>query len=193
MLMNIELFTSDTHPTTTWSGGTTTQLAIWPPDAQYEKRDFLWRISSARVEVEESLFTSLPGVQRILMPLDGQLILEHEGHYRVVLQPFMQDAFCGDWTTRSSGCVQDFNVMYKEPCQTKVEHLQLSAEVGEELSLKQKEQLFLYCCSGSVRVSDIELVAGDSALLHPDNKTESIALVCHHAADVIVVKIYRGE
>lgn len=32
---------------TSWSGGETTQLAIYPEHASLSKRDFLWRISSA--------------------------------------------------------------------------------------------------------------------------------------------------
>lgn len=191
--MNIEFFPSSTRPTTTWSGGTTTQLAIWPPEARYDKRDFLWRISSARVAVEVSVFTSLPGVQRIILPLDGPLILQHEGHHRAVLQPFMQDAFSGDWTTRSIGRVQDFNVMYQAPCTATVTHLQLITQEEAELSLGQDDQLFLYCYSGAVTLLNSELTGGDSALLHPDAKQENATLLCAEAADVIAVKICGGQ
>ena len=38
-----------------WSGGITTQLAIWPEGADYGARKFDWRISSAVVEDEESV------------------------------------------------------------------------------------------------------------------------------------------
>lgn len=57
--------------TNNWSGGTTTQLAIYPKDAEYKKRNFLFRISTATVETKESEFTKLPGVSR-------KLILKHE-------------------------------------------------------------------------------------------------------------------
>lgn len=97
-----------------WSGGTTTQLAIWPLDGDYGQRRFVWRVSSARVEDEESTFTSLPGVARCLMILEGTLRLRHEDHYEKVLHPFEQDNFSGSWTTRSWGRVTDFNLMVKE-------------------------------------------------------------------------------
>lgn len=97
--------------TTRWSGGTTTQLAIWPADGDYASRRFSWRVSSAVVEDEESTFTSLPGVERTLMILEGSLQLEHEGHYTTVLEQFDQDNFSGSWTTRSRGRVTDFNLM----------------------------------------------------------------------------------
>lgn len=94
-----------------WSGGTTTQLAIWPKGADYAKRNFIWRVSSAKVEDEESVFTSLPGVSRCLMILDGQLRLVHEGHYDIRLGRFEQDNFDGGWLSRSYGRVTDFNLM----------------------------------------------------------------------------------
>lgn len=91
--------------------GTTTQLAIWPEGAVYAERNFVWRVSSARVETQESEFTSLPGVARCLMVLDGTLHLEHEGRYETELVQFAQDNFSGSWTTRSRGRVTDFNLM----------------------------------------------------------------------------------
>ena len=54
-----------------WSGGTTTQLAIAPEGAVYADRDFLWRISSATVDLEESDFTALPDYVRLISVLDG--------------------------------------------------------------------------------------------------------------------------
>ena len=41
---------------------------------------FLLRISSATVECERSEFTSLPQVERIILPLSGSLHLFYEGH-----------------------------------------------------------------------------------------------------------------
>ena len=76
-------------PVSRWSGGTTTQLAIWPEGAVYAERNFVWRVSSARVETQESEFTSLPGVARCLMVLDGTLHLEHEGRYEFMVEAGM--------------------------------------------------------------------------------------------------------
>ena len=109
--MSYRIIRKEELSTTAWSGGTTTQLAIWPEGASYASRDFTWRVSTARVDAEESEFTRLPGVSRILMILDGTLELEHEGHHSVRLERFGQDAFDGGWTTRSRGRVTDFNLM----------------------------------------------------------------------------------
>lgn len=63
MKCEIKVITKEQQKTSTWSGGTTTQLAIYPEDADYGKRNFTWRLSSATVEAEESVFTSLPGIK----------------------------------------------------------------------------------------------------------------------------------
>ena len=52
--MEWTLLTQDQYLTTLWSGGTTTQMAIAPEGAVYADRDFLWRFSSAKVELEHS-------------------------------------------------------------------------------------------------------------------------------------------
>ena len=100
-----------------WSGGITTQLAIYPPEADYQKRNFAWRISTASVDDEKSTFTSLPGFKRIIMPLQGEpLKLNHKEHHKVTLNPLETDTFQGAWTTESEGRVQDFNLMLAAGC-----------------------------------------------------------------------------
>lgn len=109
----IKIIRKEDTKTTAWSGGTTTQLAIFPESGDYARREFVWRVSSARVEVEESEFTSLPGVARCLVILDGELWLNHEGHYELEIGRLQQDNFDGGWRTVSRGRVTDFNLMVK--------------------------------------------------------------------------------
>ncbi len=96
-----------------WSGGTTTEWFIWPPEAQYSKRDFQCRISTAKVDLAESLFTPLPGVRRFLTPLDAPLTLTHNAQITLVLQPLQVHEFPGDWQTISRGQTQDLNLMLR--------------------------------------------------------------------------------
>jgi environmental stress-induced protein Ves len=112
----VELVRLDQQHISAWDGGMTTEIAIYPKDAVYSRRDFLWRISSAQVESEESRFTSLPGIWRLIMVLEGELTLEHEDYHSVRLQAFQQDAFAGGWVTRSRGRGRDFNIMLSEGC-----------------------------------------------------------------------------
>ena len=55
--MNIHVLRKEFQTVGAWTGGTTTQLAIWPEEADYASRRFDWRVSSARVEQEKSDFT----------------------------------------------------------------------------------------------------------------------------------------
>ena len=100
-----------------WSGGITTQLAIYPPGSEYKERNFAWRISTATVDDAKSTFTALPGFKRIIMPLQGEpLKLDHKEHHKVVLNPLETDIFQGAWITESEGRVQDFNLMLANGC-----------------------------------------------------------------------------
>ncbi|MFT5858838.1 MAG: environmental stress-induced protein Ves [Flavobacteriaceae bacterium] len=98
---------------TEWSGGKTHELLIHPENSNFKSGDYDLRMSVATVNLEETTFTSLPGVNRILTVLEGKLMLTHEGHHTVKLGPYEQDRFQGDWTTKSKGKVRDFNVMWK--------------------------------------------------------------------------------
>ena len=81
------------YVTTSWSGGTTTQLAIAPEGAVYGDRDFLWRISSATVELDHSDFTPLPDYHRFLAVLEGEIKLKINGD-----QPFPALHRAGWWS-----------------------------------------------------------------------------------------------
>ena len=96
-----------------WSGGTTTQLAIFPPDAVYAHRDFLWRVSSATVDLEESDFTALPDYDRLIATLRGEIVLTHNGGAPLTLHPFEVHAFSGADATHSVGRRTDFNLMLR--------------------------------------------------------------------------------
>jgi environmental stress-induced protein Ves len=97
----------------TWSGGSTTELFIYPDEADLAKRNFELRVSSATVEAEESIFSPFAGYIRHIMPLRGKMRLIHEGRHAVVLTPSQIDTFEGDWTTQSYGKCTDFNLIHK--------------------------------------------------------------------------------
>ena len=88
--MKIEKIGADRQTVSRWSGGTTTQLAIYPVNALYADREFLWRVSSAVVELPESDFTPLSDYDRILMILEGELSLSHDGGEEYTLLGFVK-------------------------------------------------------------------------------------------------------
>ncbi|WP_281936609.1 HutD family protein [Paenibacillus tyrfis] len=111
MGFSVKIIRQEDQKTASWSGGATTQMAIYPEDASYEQRNFDWRISRAAIHAEESVFTSLPGYRRLLMATHGEFVLEHEQRHTAMLKPFDQDSFDGAWTTRCRGKGNDLNVM----------------------------------------------------------------------------------
>lgn len=108
------ILTKDSCKVSRWSGGTTTQIAIMPPDAAYGDRDFLWRASSAVVEDEESVFTPLPEYDRWLLLLEGTLDLVHDGGPTVRLEPYQAHPFDGGSRTIAQGRCTDFNLMLRK-------------------------------------------------------------------------------
>ena len=97
-----------------WSGGSTTELFIWPEGADYGKREFTLRVSSARVDLEESDFTPLTGVTRYITPLTGGFTLTHPGTDPVVMGPLAEPyRFSGEIQTHCVGKATDFNLMLK--------------------------------------------------------------------------------
>ncbi len=111
-----------------WSGGITSQLYIAPENSVFAERNFDFRISSAVIEVEESDFTPMPGFSRILMVLDGELEISHEGHYSKLLKQFEVDEFSGDWKTSSKGMVVDFNLIMGEGISGRMKYISFKKE-----------------------------------------------------------------
>lgn len=119
----VQIFKS--FQTIDWGGGKSTELFIFPETSNYKERDFKFRLSTATVEAEESVFTPLTGVQRKLMVLEGEMWLEHEGHHEAQLGKFEVDEFDGGWNTRSKGCCTDFNLMLKDGAKGSIKGLKL--------------------------------------------------------------------
>jgi environmental stress-induced protein Ves len=147
-----------------WSGGVTTQLAIAPESARYADRAFLWRVSSATVELEESDFTPLPDYRRLIAPLEGEIRLRHGDGAPILLRPFAVHAFDGADATHAVGRCRDFNLMLRKGrAEGEMEALPLDGG-GRELPGDPRggEQL-LFCVRGRCRVES----GGDGALLQP--------------------------
>ena len=155
---------------TAWSGGVTTQLHIAPEGARYADRDFLWRISSATVELEESDFTPLPDYERFLAILEGELVLTHNGGAPIRLRPLEVHRFSGADGTHSRGRCRDFNLMLRRgAAQGLMEALRLSGESRELRPEPWAEELLLFCVRGGCRVGSGErsetLSPGESLLV----------------------------
>jgi len=178
MSINLQLIKKDQLTTSLWSGGKTTQLAIYPESSIYSDRNFIWRLSSAVVEVKSSDFTPLPGIERVIMILDGTLNLKHEGHYATELKPFDKDHFSGSWKTSSTGQVTDFNLMTKEGCLADLTALHINSNASvhlEKVNLNTSDDAphmrteAFYCVNHSVTATlqdkSFDLSSGDILII----------------------------
>lgn len=112
--MQYRIIKPEEYETGVWSGGTTTQLAIYPPGTSYADRNFIFRLSSATVDTEQSEFTHLPDYDRWLMIFEGSARLVHSSEREVTINPYEYDAFDGGISTVSFGRVTDYNLMLRK-------------------------------------------------------------------------------
>lgn len=200
--MKIEVKRSEELSHKRWSGGTTTQLAIWPEGADYAARRFKWRISTAVVEEEKSVFTSLPGVYRHLMILDGSIALKHEGIRQREMKPLCDvEEFDGGWNTSSVGKCVDFNLMTKDGwCGAMA-----PAKTGEDVSIifmpdasEYWRGIYSLCCGLSVKIQTVSesrellLDRGDFLLFSFSPRNEGEARISLASLNVAAPAVYAS-
>jgi hypothetical protein len=133
--------------------GFTSELALWPTGASFEKGDFAWRISKAAVE-ENGPFSRFPGFERVLVVTEGAgLALDHGGAApRAKVERLVPYRFSGDWPTSAQlvdGRVADFNVLCRRGS-ARAEVEVWSGRVDRSVRAAQDEHLFLHLLSGSL-------------------------------------------
>lgn len=113
--MKEHIISKEDFTTTKWAGGETTQLLIYPENAKFADRNFLWRISSATFTGTESIFSDFSGYQRYLLPLEGDLSVSHKGLYSRDLKKYEVEYFDGGWETSSKNSpdCRDYNFIVK--------------------------------------------------------------------------------
>ncbi len=157
--MDLTIITSDHFQPVPWSGGTTTELFIFPPTASYSQRNFEFRLSTAKVETDYSEFTLLKGVSRKLMVLEGKITLNHKDHYSRQLNKFDVDEFDGGWKTSSVGKCTDFNLMTSG--KTSGELGAIAIERDQSINYKLKEScnwFFIYLFSGKACINTNKII-----------------------------------
>lgn len=179
--MSYKIIRKQEHKINHWSGGTTTQVLIYPDDADYKKRNFKWRLSSAEISDEESDFTPLPGFKRIIMILKGNIKLVHKNQYEVNLKAFEQNSFLGEWETKSYGKATDFNLMLAKDYDGEIQALEIAANDKKNLLIennkKSEEYTQAFYCS-----------EGKAEIYFSDNKIEKI-----YQGDLLIFNISEKE
>lgn len=112
----VRIIAASDMPVSLWSGGRTTEIYIAPEGALYAERNFLFRISTAEVELEESDFTSLPDYNRLIASVSGTMRLTHgaNGSEKLVLPRSTVYAFDGGIQTHCVGKARDLNLMLRK-------------------------------------------------------------------------------
>lgn len=175
-----------------WSGGSTTELFIYPENADYQLRNFDFRISSARVEVEESHFTALAGFSRKLMILEGEIEISHKNRYSKHLKKFEVDEFEGEWETSAKGICTDFNVMTSKQFKSSLFSKRLLTNELDRVTFDaDNSHLFVYVWSGKVEVvvdlDTIYLQQGELLVL--DSPFTILDFNAFEDSEMIIVKI----
>jgi len=193
--MAFSIIKAENFNTSNWSGGTTTQLYIYPKTADYKNKTFDFRLSTARVDIEKSEFTPLPGVSRKIMILDGQIVISHKDHYSKELKKLDTDEFQGDWQTSSIGTCTDFNLMTTGTTKGDLSALVLREKQAlEYLIEKDYSSLLIYLYSGKISFnmdheSDI-LNQGELLVLH-NMEIEALQFSAHESSELIISKIIK--
>lgn len=190
--MDLKIVRKNEHITGKWSGGTTTELAIYPPNSLYSNQDFIWRISSATVDSMESDFTVLPLYNRILMVLEGSVELVFDGKDKIQLQKYDQNSFDGGIATKSYGKITDFNLMFKKGAIGSIKTIQLFDNNYTEHFGKidnSEYESHCFCCyvgklSFLINHKIIQLEEGDIVVINR-NSLEEFSLEMYGEAVII--------
>jgi uncharacterized protein len=184
--MSVQHFTADNRNTIHWASGTSTQLFVHPADGNFAERDFLFRISTATVEAEESTFTFFEGITRHLMILKGKLELIHEGRYTRYLEPYDQDVFSGEWKTYSKGKVTDFNLMLKDGAAGSLMHHRIEQGANATF-IASEDYYFIYVASGKVILSSGNTATAEDLLWV--SRGSALSLLADESCDLVVINV----
>lgn len=192
--MSVDIIKKSEYQTSKWTGGTTTELLIHPKNSSFGRRDFSFRLSLAQVELDESEFTHLPGINRTLMVLEGKLTLEHPGQYSVTLKKFDTDTFQGDWDTISYGRATDFNLMTMGESKGILRGCALEQDkVLKESIPASPVAVGCYAHKGSIEVqvqgNKYHLAEGDLLMVYGEGKADELQLKALDAAEIVIIKI----
>lgn len=189
----------DQYIVSRWSGGITRQIAIAPSGAAYGERSFLWRVSSATVDLDTSVFTPLPDYRRWITTLDGSVTLTHDGGAPIRLTPFDIHQFDGGSRTCSQGRCTDFNLMLRKgSCCGSLRAVRFSAAGRQTVCAPEfsVSTVLVYCCAGGGELSgggSRAALCAAGAVLIEDAAEVPITLAASQPSVFLVAEIGPAE
>lgn len=182
--MTSRLIPFSTLKTQTWSSGTSSEVYIYPDTSNFNSLDFDLRISIATVEQDNSIFTPLNGVSRILCPVEGSQHLFHENHHEVLLKPFDQDFFSGDWNTKCIGTSINLNVMHRTG-KASIRHMSIN-KASKYTIVPSGTVDLIFIAKGQAIVDGEVCKAKDSILLH-----DSVDISIEESGDILHIEYLK--
>ena len=177
-----------------WSGGTTSEIFLFPPSSCWEKKDFQIRISSADCRVDGAPYSDFTGFTRHILPLRGSMHMFHEGHHEVLLNPFDVDIFDGSWNTHHIGKAVDFNLLYSENWTGRLKPLLQN----ESIKIEKSGIIGFYAVEGAEILSrdfSVEVPAGDFIVFNDINEATvfSIKAALHGPCVIAAAAFPKGS
>ena len=166
----------------TWSGGSTAEYYSWPEGSAFARRDFIFSICSATVDLEYSTFTPYPEHDRVILSVSDGFALSHDGERRELgrLEPH---AFTGEAVTESFGRYSDFNlVMRRSVCRGGMSSAVIApgAAVYSSTGSAGGERIVtVYCAEGEISLigrGGAALKSGDMLVLEGLGYSEAVGV-----------------
>ncbi len=149
-----------------WTGGTTSQIFIYPDGASLSERDFYFRISSACIETDKSDFSKFEGYNRFFTPLNSGLELTSNGNAPKKINPLELFYFDGASETSAAGKCIDFNLIYRKSLKANLTVATYSkTEIISYKPFPSSEFLLIYCWSGAFEVLGQTIQPGETFLI----------------------------
>ncbi|MDP1727144.1 MAG: HutD family protein [Bacteroidota bacterium] len=189
--MKTTLYNAEHYTQTKWEGGSVWQLYIYPDKSTYTEKNFSIRISRASIERIQSVFTSLPDIDRKLLVLEGALLIEHPARYTTLLLPYDTDTFQGDWNTLCKGTGADYNVMTKGNIQSSLNAIELEANEPQQIQFSAATKLLhFYAYRGNAVLTckerQIEISEGMSFVIEDIEEEFEITLASNVNSVIII-------
>ncbi len=199
--MNVKLLKENDFITTNWSGGITKQLFIFPEDSRYKERDFKIRISTAKVQNEESIFTKLEDVHRIILLLEGEMKLTFNKNTEVYLNRYDYCEFEGAWETVSKGKATDFNLMLREEYKGELDIIKNLKEGNLLLTgANETDMYFIYPDMGNIMLytggTGYAMNAGNMAVIQLECREETplhVKAVDKSPSNIVLAHVWFKE
>lgn len=150
------------------------QLAAFP-----QQQPFLWKLALQEFDQEETELARMPEYDRIMLVLEGDIILAYEGQRVARLKALEQDRFDGGFSAKSFGKAQVYDLLVRKGAAGYLDVLKLTEEsrVPEREDPEGKRNICqaFYCQEGYGVVS----AAGQICMIRPGQQL----VICQNASE----------